>query len=499
MRFKLPTPEELSLAKARKNHIDFMRHIWDLSDPFVVGFHTEVIASWLDEAFEKFRNGISSYAIMSVHQRAGKSQLVSKSGIPHFLGEFPECEVMCTSYSSTVVEKFSREGKATIESDKFRELYPNINLHPDNKGVKAWGLDNNKGKTLWQGLDGGLTGSGAHFAICDDPFKGRAEANSPVIREKRWEAFTESLMTRLAPTHIVLVIATRWHPEDIIGKIELEMENNPTFPKFDSLVFPAKNEDYELGDYGSKYLFPQRFPDSWYETQYAMLGKWASAALLDCSPKIKGGNLIPAQEGVNWHWVDEKPEGFTRLYRAWDLASTKQNAGNDPDYTVGIKMAIKVEVMKIINPNTRKVDKLKSISIYIDDIIRIREDAVKRNNIMISAAANDGSSCIHFVESFGAQKDTVVTLKSILGGSRIVKGVRHKGDKDFKITEALEVPFSNGKVYVNRRNVKADQWKEICEEIEAYPMGVHDDTLDALSIGVTELSSKAYSAWWVNK
>ena len=311
-------------------------------------------------------------------------------------------------------------------------------------------------------------------------------------------SFYRSFPTRRAPVSITLVVATPWDDDDLFGRIEKEMEENPNFPHFESLTFPAKAEDYTGdGEYPSKYLFPDRFSDEWYEQQYASLGKYAASGLLDCSPKIRGGNLIPCEQNVNWRYVDEKPAGFTKLFRSWDLASTKQNSGNDPDYTVGIKGAIKVEVTKIINPNTRKVDKLKMISIYIEDIVRMRDEAIKRNERMVWTAHNDGRGCTHFVESFGAQKDTVVTLKSILGGSRIVKGVRHKGDKDFKITEALEVPLSAGSVFVNRR-VGDKMMDAVKEELEAYPFGAHDDICDALASLVNELASKAYSAWWVS-
>jgi phage terminase large subunit-like protein len=139
---------------------------------------------------------------------------------------------------------------------------------------------------------------------------------------------------------------------------------------------------------------------------------------------------------------------------------------------------------------------LKKVSIYIDDIVRIREDAVKRNNKMIWAASEDGASCINFVESFGAQKDTVALLKSILGGSRVVKGVRHKGNKDFKITEALEVPLSSGNVFVNRK-IDRKVLNACFAECEAFPFSNHDDFCDSLAIGVTELTSRQYQAWWV--
>jgi phage terminase large subunit-like protein len=638
----IPSADSIKQSLARHSHLEFMKYTWDKdSTPFLIGYHTKKICDWIDTAFDNYKKGINSYAVISVPHRHGKlicnnttiltnnrgwithgelkvgdtvfgrsgepvkvlaegnhsinpdadhlikfsdgseilahaqhewvvydkskhrfvvlesqeirdgllkdigyhvdpkigesevrtiisieiveaqkgkciqveggvylvgenmipthnSQLVSRSLVPHFLGEFDEGEVITASYNSTIAERFSKEAKSIIESDKFLDVYPWTRLDSNNRAIKGWGLDNQKGQTLWSGIDGALIGAGANLLIVDDPFKGRGEAKSMVIRDKRWEAFTEAAMTRLAPVHIVVVIMTRWDEDDIVGRINKEMESNPHFPKFDQLVFPARNEDYEYGDYGSEFLFPDRFTDEWYNSQYATLGSFASSALLDCNPKPKGGNILGAQEGVNWQWVNEKPGDFGRLYRAWDLASTKQNAGSDPDYTVGVKGAIKVELTKIVDPVSRKVDKLKTVSIYIDDIIRMREEATKRNTKMVLAAANDGSSCIHFVESFGSQKDTVSTLKSILGGSRIVKGVRHKGDKDFKITEALEVPLSMGNVFISRK-VDPKLWEELCEEIEGYPFVSHDDFLDALSILVTELTSKQYSAWWRNK
>lgn len=496
---KIPSLGEVKQNIARKSHLEYVIHNWQLQSPFLTGFHTKAVADRLDRAFEDFRNGKSSFFMVRIPFRHGKSELISRSLVPHFLGEFPECESIVTSYNSQIAESFSRDARNMIDSDAYRELYPNVVLDPDNKSIKKWGLTNKLGKTLWSGIDGALTGAGYHLGIVDDPLKNREEANSETIREKRWSAFTEAFLTRRAPVSITLLVGTPWHSDDFFGRIEKEMEENPNFPFFESLTFPAKAEDY-VGDgsYNTTYLFPERFSDVWYEEQYASLGKYASSGLLDCSPKIKGGNIIPCEEGVNWHYVDEKPEGFGKMARAWDLASTVKNASNEPDYTVGIKGAVKVEVTKIVNENTRKVDKLKMVSIYIEDIIQLREEAIKRNNKMVWTANADGRGCTHFVEAFGAQKDVAVTLKAILGGSRIVKAIRHSGDKDYKITEALEVPFSCGNVYINRK-VDKKALELFCEELEAYPFGLHDDNADALSILVRELSSKSYSAWWIDR
>ena len=110
-----------------------------------------------------------------------------------------------------------------------------------------------------------ITGKGAHVLIVDDYCRNREEAESIVMREKVWDSFRNDLWTRLAPAHAVVICATRWHEDDLVGRIEREQARDPNFPKFRKLLFPAQAED-------GAWLFSQRFPPEWYHTQKAAVG-----------------------------------------------------------------------------------------------------------------------------------------------------------------------------------------------------------------------------------
>lgn len=340
---------EEELDQARESHLDFMAHTWKEYEPFEKGFHTKIICERIDKAFEDLRNGKSTYLKVSVHHRSGKSHILSRYLPPHFLGEFPHYEVMSVTYKADLTQKFTSYARDVFRSDKYKELYPNLGLSKESNAKSYWEIINTKtnkttnGKLFGSGLMSGITGSGGHLVLVDDPISGRSDAESLTIRNKVWDAFKEDLMSRLAPVHIVILLSTIWHWDDPHGRLENEMKNNPKYPRFDSLCFPAKAKDYKgPGKYPGKYLFLERYDETWYETEYAVLGRYGAAALLDCDPQMRTGSIL-STDGIVYHEKDDKriPD-VTAIQWAfvWDLAHTaKQRTGDDPDYTSGTLMA----------------------------------------------------------------------------------------------------------------------------------------------------------------
>jgi predicted phage terminase large subunit-like protein len=466
-----------------------MKYCWPKADPLLVGFHTEKVCEALDQAFHDFRNGKSSYLEIGIPFRHGKSDSANRFGVPHFVGEFPECEVISTAFAQSLTDKMSRDARGVVNSDKFKELYPKVNISRSISSVREWSLDNGVGKTLWSGIGSGITGSGAHFALIDDPYSGREEAESELKRNKKWDAFVDDLMSRLAPTHIVILIATRWHVDDFAGRIREKMKKDKSFPNFKSLTFPAKASLYKgEGKYPNEYLFEERYPKSWYEMQYATRSLYSCSALLDCDPATLSGSVLKCVQGVNWHYVDGKPQGFGSLARGWDLASTEvQLQKDDPDWTIGVRGAVGVKTSHI-HDELGESTELRVVSIYIDDIIRIQAEAKKRNMKMVQAAISDGPGCIQYVEAFAAYKDAFTTLKEILKGVAIVEPSRMQGDKMAKITTHLEVPFEFGNVYVNK-NIPEQIVNDFFSVCNSFPSGKHDDDPDALAVLVSELTN----------
>ncbi len=333
--------EEESRDKARTSHLEFMRYTWQKgqAEPFVEAFHTRAICARIDQAFQDFREGRSTYLKISVHHRAGKSDILSRYLPPHFLGEFPDCEVLSTTYQKGLTQKFTAFARNIFRSEKYRELYPGLGLSAESNAKAYWEIVNEKtglptqGKLFGSGLSSGITGSGGHLVLVDDPISGRRDAESPTIRDNVWDALTNDLLTRLAPVHIVIILATQWHWDDPQGRIDREMKVNPSFPRFETMTFPARARDYRgSGSYPGKYLFLERYDEGWYESQYAVLGRYGAAALLDCSPQIRPGSIL-STDGIVYHKPQDMPGDLELLWaRIWDVAHTgKQRVKDDPD------------------------------------------------------------------------------------------------------------------------------------------------------------------------
>jgi predicted phage terminase large subunit-like protein len=263
-------------------------------------------------------------------------------------------------------------------------------------------------------------------------------------------------MTRLAPVHIVVILATRWHTDDIIGRILQKMSAEPEYPRFEMLKFPAKADTYPSG-----YLFPERYGPEWYSAQFASLGTYASSALLQCDPVPRGGNLLKTDKVV----VEDRLPEDLRFVRFWDLASTvKERVKDEPDYTVGTKLAVK------------RIDNIDHI--YVADVRRTREEAPARNALIAQTAKLDGQGVTVGIESVAGYKDTYTLMKDLLGGHSRVVECKVSSDKLVRAAP-LEPVFEAGNVHI----LKAEWNTAWIDELVAFPSGRHDDQVDSLSGG----------------
>jgi phage terminase large subunit-like protein len=468
---------EWERLNAKDRHLAFMKYCWLKGDkePFIAGFHTRAICERIDKAFEDFANGVSTCLLISVHPRAGKTDIVSRYLGPHFLGEFPDKEVMQVSYQSGLASTFSAYGRNILRSDKYRELYPHIYLSSETNKKADWVIADHKdkptgGKLYAAGLQSGLTGNGYHLGVLDDYFAGRAEAESLVQRDNAWHAFTDDLMTRAAPVSITIVVATQWHIDDINGRIKKEMESNPDFPQFEVMSFPAKAKDYRgPGKYPRDYLFEERYPSEWYRKKYAILGPYSSAALFDCNPTIREGGRF------NVSLIDyyEKSPGVAdkRWLRTWDLAHTaRQRSGDDPDWTSGTKLSFE---MLPGDPVPH---------LWVDNVFRVQDNAAERDAKIKALVNSDGAYIKQAVETSLDAKDAYQYLKSAMTEiSWNGVSLAGKGDKGARATPLEAIFNCPGHVHVKRADWNND-W--VTELMSFDGTGkAHDDQVDNLSLG----------------
>jgi predicted phage terminase large subunit-like protein len=459
---------------SKKHHIDFMEHCWMKQEPFVKGFHTIKICERIDRAMEDFRNGKSTYLIINVHHRAGKTDILSRYLPPHFLGEFPECEVINTTFKAALTEKFTADARNIFRSEKYAQLYPTIELSQESNAKAYWEIVDRKtkkptyGKLFGSGLTSGITGSGAHLALCDDPLSGRAAAESKTIRDSIWDAITNDLFTRLAPVHIVIILATWWHWDDPSGRIRNAVATIPGFPQFEVLEFPAKAEDYKGdGAYPGKYLFLERYPEIWYETQRALLAKYAAAALLDCNPLVRTGGRL-SLDGIVY--VDTMPGwGELQWWRIWDYAHTaKQREGDDPDWTSGTLLAFE----------TRGDDPIPYL--YVSDVARIRSGALARDALVKCKAQGDGVYVRQGIENTIDSKDAYEYVSNAIPDISWTK-IDVREDKAVRATPLESIFATIGHVIVKKSDWN-DDW--VNELLRFDGTGKeHDDQIDNLSAG----------------
>ena len=471
--------EEEDRDKARQSHLEFMKYTWPKAydDPFIVGFHTKEICNVIDEAFEKLKQGESSYYIINVHHRSGKSDIVSRFLAPHFEGEFPDREFIQTSYKIELATTFSSYGRNILRSEKYQELYPDVKLSKETNKKNDWVVTDRKGKdtggkVFATSLTAGLTGNGFACGVIDDWFSSRADAESITMRNKIWEAFTNDFMTRRAPASIVFVIGTLWHWDGLANRIRNEMKKNPDFPRFKSIILPAKRADsLTPKKYPGKYLFLERYDEKWYREQYATLGRYGAAALLDCDPQMRTGSIL-STDGIVYHdRYDLEIPSDTEIQWAqvWDLAHTeKQRSGDDPDWTSGTLLGFE----------KRSDDPIQHL--WIKKVSRCRKSPAKRDEFIKVLTMQAGKFVKHGIENSIESKDAYDYIKTAIPEYNWTS-IPIIGDKVVRVSPLSPIFEAIGHVHVVRGEWNED-WLDEVLKFDGSGAG-HDDQVDNLSAG----------------
>jgi len=397
--------------------------------------------------------------------RHGKSEIVSKKFPAWYIGRHPDREVIISSYSADLAFDFSRIARNTL-----REHGPDVfgvQVARDTSAVGRWGIEGHRGGLTAAGVGGPITGRGAHVAIIDDPVKNAEEAASEVIRERVWDWYRSTLYTRLAPGGAIVLVMTRWHEDDLAGRLLREMENGGE--QWEVISLPALAEENDpLGRAPGEPLWPERFPKSELLNIQRTLGSYLWAALYQQRPQPVEGGLFKRtyfryfrREG-EYYLVGDK-----RIYEkdCWRFSvvdpaiSTKDTA----DYFVMQTWAI-----------TPYADML------LLDVVRERIDGPEQLELI---RQQYDRWCPAYI---GVEK---VAFQSMLIQMLLMKGlpVRElKPDKD-KFTRALPLAakYEAGKVY----HLAGAGWVDEYEaELLAFPNGAHDDQVDAAAYAALEIA-----------
>lgn len=263
-------------ARAREYLIDFSIAT---NAKYKPNWHHEVIANEL----QKIEQGTQEYKILilCLPPRHGKSEEATINFPAWFLGRNPDKEIITASYSSELALDFGAKTRDLIKDEAYQRIF-GVQLKSDEKSKAKWKTDKGGSYTA-VGIGGAITGRGANILVIDDPIKNREEAESQLIRDKHWDWFTSTAFTRLEPNGVVILILTRWHLDDLAGRVLLneELGNKTKLIRFPAIAI----EDEEYRKQGEP-LWPTRYDLTALEEIKGTVGVYDWAALYQQNPVL---------------------------------------------------------------------------------------------------------------------------------------------------------------------------------------------------------------------
>lgn len=241
---------------ARRNFADFVHYVMPTYD--MRWFH-----SYICEKLQAFVHGEIKKLMIFVPPQHGKSQLSTRLFPAYLGGVNPGLKMVVASYNATLAQRFNRDIQRVIDTSLYSEIFPETQLNNSNvvtvssnylRNSEVFEFVGKGGFVKTVGRGGALTGTPVDIGIIDDPLKDRAEAMSSTIRESLWSWYQDVFETRLHNNSQQIVIQTRWHEEDLSGKL-LARDND-----WEVIVFEAIKEnhyDYDPREKGEA-LWPEK-------------------------------------------------------------------------------------------------------------------------------------------------------------------------------------------------------------------------------------------------
>jgi predicted phage terminase large subunit-like protein len=275
------------------------------------------------DKLEAVERGEISRLMIMMPPGSAKSTYASILFPPWFLGRNPQKSIIGASHAGDLAERFGRRVRNLVGSNEFRRVF-GFGLSNDNAAAGRWETEKG-GEYYAVGVDASVTGRRADLGIIDDPVKGRAEADSPSIRQRVWDWYKADFWPRLKPGGAVVLILTRWHESDLAGQLLAEEAVGGEHWEVLSLPAEARAND-PLGRAPGEMLWPEWFTPAMFAEAKRDVRNWS--ALYQQEPVPESGDYFK-EEWVRWY--DKQPDIRTlRTYGASDYAVTEEGG----DYTV---------------------------------------------------------------------------------------------------------------------------------------------------------------------
>ncbi len=404
----------------------------------------------------------------------GKSMVITETLPSYFLGKNPSGRVIEVSYGDDLARKFGRRNKQKI-IEFGKDLF-GIELSMDNKSDTEFEILGHKGSMISRGIMSGITGQAGDLIIIDDPVKNRQEADSETYRERMWEEWLYSIKTRLSARGKVILIQTRWHEDDLAGRIQM-YEN-----RVKTINIPCEAEDDDiLGRKRGEALFPEIGKDTAWKNEFKKVymkqeGTRAWLALFQGRPTAEEGNLVKRYWWNFWkpagmdlppvtmknidgvfqnYYAQDLPEYWDEMVQSWDCAFKDQERN---DYVCGEVWGRRTE------------------SYYLLDLVNEHMDLPNTINMVELFTEKWPKALKKLIEGKANGPAVVQILKRKLTG---LIEVEPEGGKEARVN-AITPAIESGSVFIPHPLVHS--WSnEFLNQFSAFPTGKWDDMVDAAS------------------
>jgi predicted phage terminase large subunit-like protein len=315
--------------------------------------------------------------IVTMPPRHGKSVLVSQFLPAWYVGSFPEHRVILTSYQADFAAGWGRKARDVLAAHGRRAF--GVRMSAASTAANRWDLARREGGMTTAGVGGPITGRGADLLIVDDPVKNAEQAISETFRQKMWDWWTSTAFTRLEPDGVAVVVQTRWHEDDLAGRLQREQADEG----WRVIRFPALAEENDpLGRVADEPLWPERFPtDALARIRGSIPAHWWES-LYQQRPSRHESVLWPAEHFVGDDlWFDAWPDDLVLRVLALDPSKgTSEGRGDYSAYVLlGVdpreKLWVDADLSNLRPPMQLVADGVRLLAEFRPDAFRIEGNA----------------------------------------------------------------------------------------------------------------------------
>lgn len=455
--------KELAVRQASKN--DLLLFTKYTMNNFMVNWHHRVICDYLN----RFSNGDIKNLMIFLPPQTGKSEISTRRFPAFTLGKSPNKRIAICAYNQTFASKFNRDIQRIIQSKHYQNIFSETklnskNVSTDNKGSFLknsfeFEIVDKSGYVKTVGVGSALTGTTVDLGIIDDPIKDRLEANSQTYRDRLWDWYNDVFKTRLHNESQQLITLTRWHEDDLAGRI---LKEEPE--KWIILKLPALNE------FGPTNIDPRKigealWPAKHSEQRYLDIknkNPKTFASLYQQRPAPLEGGIIKKNDFIIKR-LYEIPKEVLLLNRNF-TADTAYTEDTDNDPSGLLNYAIYKDHCYIFNFK-KKLAEFTELIDFIEEEIETASDPLK-TKVYIEPKAS-GKSVIQYLKKKTSINAVAYDMPT--------------GDKTQRLW-LVEPLIKGGKVVLIY-----GAWNDnFIDQICTFPNAEHDEEVDCLTMALTQ-------------